>query len=346
MLKNLESRIVVLVLAVALALPLAWQSTPALACACGCSVFDAGFSGLPQENDQGGRVYYELDRSNQNQNWIGGSKADPSLNLDKRISTYWHNIGFEYMFNREWGIALKVPYVQRGFWTTTTDNNGNTIVGELSSRSVGDIEIMGMYTGFSQDMSTGILFGLKLPSGTYTEPGFDRDTQIGTGSTDAMIGGFHRGMITGDNAWQYFVQMMARIPFAYRAALDPTGSGLVQTYKPGYQVDASAGIVYNNGYNILGFDKIAPVLQLIGSHRVRDGGDAADPLNSGFDRVMVAPGIEFTKVVDEFNKRVMKFYADVEIPIYYRTNAGLNPAGSEGQLIAPIMYRLLASYNF
>ena len=32
-------------------------------------------------------------------------------------------------------------------------------------------------------------------------------------------------MITGDNAWQYFTQVMARIPFAYSSALDPTGSG-------------------------------------------------------------------------------------------------------------------------
>ena len=62
--------------------------------------------------------------------------------------------------------------------------------------------------------------------------------------------------------------------------------------------------------------------------------------------MMVAPGIEFTKVVDEFNKRVVKFYFDVEVPIYDRTNAAVNDSGSEGQLIAPVMYKLVASYNF
>jgi hypothetical protein len=320
-------------------------TTPSIAwaCACGCSVFDTGFGGLPQEDDHGGRIFYELDRSNQTQNWIGSSKGDPSLNTDKRVSTYWHNVGLQYMFNRDWGMMVKVPYVTRGF--ETLDADGVTI-DHFSSKSVGDIEIMGMYTGFSQDMSTGILFGLKLPTGTFTESGLDRDTQIGTGSTDLMLGAFHRGMITGDNAWQYFVQGVGRFPFAYQSALDPTGSGLVQTYKPGYQIDASAGIVYNNGYNILGWDKIAPVFQLIASHRVRDGGDAADPFNSGFDRLMIAPGIEFTKVVDEVNKRVVKFYGDVEIPVYYRTNAALNTNGSQGQLIAPYMFKLVASYNF
>jgi hypothetical protein len=84
-----------------------------------------------------------------------------------------------------------------------------------------------------------------------------------------------------------------------------------------------------------------------GSHRVRDGGEFSDPLNSGFDRLMIAPGIEFTKVLDEPNKRVAKFYFDVEIPFYYRVNAGLTDDGAVlGQLIAPIMFKAIASYNF
>ena len=49
---------------------------------------------------------------------------------------------------------------------------------------------MGMYTGFSNDMSKGIIFGVQLPTGNYTAPGFDRDTQIGTGSTDLILGAF------------------------------------------------------------------------------------------------------------------------------------------------------------
>ena len=61
---------------------------------------------------------------------------------------------------------------------------------------------------------------------------------------------------------------------------------------------------------------------------------------------MISPAIELTKVVDEANKRVMKVYFDVEIPIYYRTNAAINDAGSQGQLIAPVMYKLITSYNF
>jgi hypothetical protein len=73
-----------------------------------------------------------------------------------------------------------------------------------------------MYTGFFKDMSTGIIFGVKLPTGTFQAFGMDRDNQIGTGSTDFLLGAFHRGLLSGDNAWQYFSQILvaAAVPFS------------------------------------------------------------------------------------------------------------------------------------
>jgi hypothetical protein len=50
-------------------------------------------------------------------------------------------------------------------------------------------------------------------------------------------------------------------------------------------------------------------------------------------------------VLDEANHRVLKFYVDVEILVYYRTNAA-NNAGTEGQLIAPYLLKMVTSYNF
>ena len=88
------------------------------------------------------------------------------------------------------------------------------------------------------------------------------------------------------------------------------------------------------------------LVQIIASHREHDSGPAADPLNSGFDRVMFSPGIEFTKVIDEANKRVLKFYIDVEIPIYYRTNAANNERNRRASSIAPYLIRIVSSYNF
>jgi hypothetical protein len=319
----------------------------AWACACGCSVFDVGGGLLPQEEESGGRVFTEWWHSDQNQNWIGNAKASAAANSDKEVVTNWYTVGFQYSFNRDWGVMARLPYVTRSLTTDTGPPGG---IQTFNANDFGDLEVMGMYTGFSKDMSTGIIFGLKLPTGTYTAPGFDRDTQIGTGSTDLILGGFHRGLITGDNAWQYFTQMRWQQPFLYRSAADPQGffdgnAGVVQTYKPGYQVDAAIGILYNNLYNVAGFDKITPLAQLIISHRNHDSGDGSDPLNSGFDRVMISPGVEFTKVLDEANKRVFKFYADVEVPIYYRTDAAFNQ-GTQGQLISPYLIKTVASYNF
>jgi hypothetical protein len=327
--------------------PLAGITTAALACACGCSVFDVGGGLLPQEGNSGGRIFLEYWSLNQNTNWVGNAAVSGALNQDKHVVTQWVNVGFEYMFNRDWGMMVRVPTTDRNF---TTTNLTTGAIQTFNSKSIGDVEVMGMYTGFFQDMSTGVMFGLKLPTGTFSAPGLDRDTQIGSGSTDLLLGGFHRGMLTGDNAWQYFSEVVWRQPFLYRDGVDPQGFfdgnlGVEQSYHPGYQVDGAVGILYNNWYHVYGFDKITPIGQVIISHRAVDTGTAADPLNSGFDRVMLSPGIEFTKVVDEANNRVMKFYTDVEVPVYYRTNAGEN-AGTEGQLIAPYAFKAVVSYNF
>ncbi|MGO9047608.1 MAG: hypothetical protein ACLQFW_12075 [Xanthobacteraceae bacterium] len=324
-----------------------FTTTAARACACGCSVFDVGGLDLPQEQDHGGRVFLEYWSGDQTQNYVGSSRAPASLNTDKEINTQWLNVGFSYNFNRDWGVMVRIPTVNR---TLTTDTGSFAGAVPFNSKDVGDIEIMGMYTGFFKDMSTGIIFGVKLPTGTFTAPGLDRDTQIGSGSTDLLLGAFHRGLLTGDNAWQYFSQIMWRQPFLYQSAADPQGffdgnPGVVQSYFPGAQVDAAAGIVYNNLYRVLGLDKITPLAQVIVSHRDHDTGTGSDPYNSGFDRVMLSPGVEFTKVVDEANNRVVKLYADVEVPIYYRANAA-NNAGTEGQLVAPYLIKVVASYNF
>jgi hypothetical protein len=333
----------------ALAAVTGFTTAQALACACGCSVFDVGGLDLPQEQDHGGRIFFEFWDGNQTQNYVGSSKAPLSLNTDKDINTQWYNGGFSYNFNRDWGVMVRIPIVNRDL-TTTTNLAFPGSLNTFNSKSIGDIEIMGMYTGFFKDLSTGVIFGIKVPTGTFTAPGIDRDTQIGSGSTDLLLGGFHRGLLTGDNAWQYFGQVMWRQPFLYQAAADPQGffdgnPGVVQTYYPGAQIDGAIGILYNNWYHVLGFDKITPVGQVIVSHRNADSGTGSDPYNSGFDRVMLSPGIEFTRVLDEANNRVGKLYFDVEVPVYYRANAA-NNAGTEGQLVAPYLIRLVASYNF
>ena len=93
-------------------------ATQALACACGCSVFDVGGLDLPQEQDHGGRVFFEFWGTNQTQNYVGSSRAPAALNSDKNLNTQWYNVGFSYNFNRDWGVMVRIPTANR---TSTTD---------------------------------------------------------------------------------------------------------------------------------------------------------------------------------------------------------------------------------
>src|ERR1700759_3265588 len=49
---------------------------------------------------------------------------------------------------------------------------------------------------------------------------------------------------------------------------------------------------------------------------------------------MIAPGLDFTKVIDDANNH----HGDVEIPIYQHTNGN--------QLVAPTLFKVIESYTF
>ena len=136
---------------------------------------------------EGGQVWLLYNFMNQDHNWSGFLLAPPANNSDKQILTNFFTAGMEYMFNREWGIEGTIPYWDRTFDTTTNyPSVGDTQT--FNHSALGDIRIKGVYSGFSDDMSTGLTFGLKLATGDFTYPNFDRDTEIGTGSTDLLLG--------------------------------------------------------------------------------------------------------------------------------------------------------------
>ncbi len=314
----------------------------ALACACGCAVFEVGSTTLlPKEGDHGGIVYFEWDHSDQNTNWSGVSKAPAANNGNKNILTDWYVVGLSYMVNSDWGFNVRIPSANRSYLNDNNfpeDPGQPTDIQDYRVSTIGDIEITGMYTGFSDDMSKGIMFGLKLPTGNWRAFGFDRDTQIGAGSTDLVLGGFWRGMITGDNAWQYFSQIKLLQALAPHPEYVPTFGADWGGYNPGVQIDAAAGIVYNNWRDVGPFEKIAPLIQLIYSHRQPDGGAAADPDNTGYDRLYISPGVDFTKVVNDANNNTVKLYGDIEIPVYQRVNGN--------QLVAPFLSKIVLGYTF
>jgi hypothetical protein len=104
---------------IAIAPLLAFTSTAARACACGCSVFDSGFSGLPQEDDHGGRIFLEWWHSDQNTLRAGTSNISHDANKDKHITTDWYSIGAQYT------IATGVSW--RGYHTPTVTSTLSVI---------------------------------------------------------------------------------------------------------------------------------------------------------------------------------------------------------------------------
>jgi hypothetical protein len=94
-------------------------------------------------------------------------------------------------------------------------------------------------------------------------------------------------------------------------------------------LDTAAGIDYK-GFS-LGRVKISPLAQVIFSERTSDSGAAADSGNSGYQRVLLSPGIEF-------HIHPVKLYADAEFPVYQ------NLTGN--QLAAPVLFKVSLSFMF
>jgi hypothetical protein len=285
------------------------------ACACGCGVFDVATSSMFPAG-QGWMAYLQYDYQDQNRNWSGTSQSPAANNDDKEIETHFTMLGLQYMFNDKWGAQLEVPYDFRRF--TGTDDNGN--IATHNWNQLGDIRIEGIYTGFFADMSAGMTFGLKLPTGSYTEDTdlVDRDTQIGAGSTDILLGGFYRGNITMDEKWDWFAQGLLDVPVLTQAG-----------YRPGVELDTATGIDYK-GFSP-GRARISPLAQVIFSERTSDSGSNADPDDSGYQRILLSPGIDF-------HLHPVKIYADAEFPVFQHFTGD--------QLAAPVLFKLSASWMF
>ena len=282
---------------------------PAFACACGCGVFDIGnvFRSAP-----GGSMFAEYDFMNQTQNWHGLSRAPAADNDDKNIRTSFFTFGGQYLLGSGFGVMAELPVWSRHF--ETTDNGTPKIV---DGTALGDIRVTAVYSGLSDDLGTGFTLGVKLPTGD-NGGGFDHDTAIGTGSTDLLIGAYRQGTLDTLGSWSYVLQARYQTAFTTRDG-----------YRPGDELDAVAAVSYDAG--LTGIVDWRPFLQLIGGLRRHDSGIAADPENSGYSRVLLAPGIETA-----FASYVL--HAEVNIPVYQ------NVIGN--QLVAPVLFKTSIAYDF
>ena len=76
---------------------------------------------------------------------------------------------------------------------------------------------------------------------------------------------------------------------------------------------------------------VMPTFQIIASTRMHDTGNDADPIDSGYSRVLLSPGVDVS-----MNNWTL--HAEVDFPVYQ------NVIGN--QLTAPELFKTNIAYNF
>jgi hypothetical protein len=282
------------------------SSTDALACSsCGCTL-NSDWSSQGIATGEGTRFDIRFDYFNQNDYRSGTSSVSrdeiAASGGEVQDTTINRNLtlGLDHSFNQDWAINVLVPVFSRSHGTYGDAYPDATAIITSSSKGIGDIRVTGRYQGLSADHSSGITFGVKLPTGetndTFNDSSaLDRGLQLGTGTTDLLIGGYHFGGINRD--WDYFAQ--ATIQIALNTHDD---------FRPGNGLNATAGVRY------MGFESFIPQLQFNTRIEKRESGANADVANSGATLLYISPGATVP-----INKTVQAF-AFLQVPVYQRVN--------------------------
>jgi len=210
-------------------------------------------------------------------------------------------LDLNYVVNSSWGFSAAIPYHDR-FHTTIAE--GDTAISTSDTRGLGDVRLLARYQKSSMTESVSFQFGLKLPTGRFdqdfiagpqTGELLDRGLQLGTGTTDLLVGAawFTRPAVN----LGVFAQVMLDQPLAAR-----------QGFLPSTSVTLSGGVRWLNS------SAFTPQLQLNVKQESREHGDQADTTNSGGTIAYLSPG-----VTAELATHTSAF-AFVQLPVYQRVN--------------------------
>ncbi len=300
---NTAKKITFLAASIALLFPTA----AAFACAsCGCSLSsDWDSQGL--SSGPGFRFDLRYDFLNQNQIRSGTGKVSswPVDGHEQELYTKnrYLTASVDYSASPNWGINLQLPYIDRSHATNSFAFDGSD-AGTSHTHSLGDIKLIGRYTGLSEEKNFGIQFGVKLPTGKHTESfsggaiagdPLDRGLQPGTGTTDAIVGIFKFASISQN--WDYFAQATTQLALNRR-----------DDFKPGNSLNINVGLRY------MGFGNIVPQLQINGRVSAIDSGINASPDDSGGKTFYLSPGASIT-VTEK-----IKAYVFIQLPVYQNLN--------------------------
>ena len=183
-----------------------------------------------------------------------------------------------YIADATWAVSAQIPYHDR-FHTTIAA--GDTAISTSDATGLGDVRVLGRYQNFGTTRSYGFQFGFKLPTGRFdqnfasgpqTGGLLDRGLQLGTGTTDLLLGAswFTRPMPN----LGCFTQLIFQQPLAQRAGFIPSSS-----------VNISGGVRWLNS------SSFTPQLQLNVKSESREHGTRADMPNSGGTLADLSPGL-------------------------------------------------------
>lgn len=278
----------------------------ALACSsCGCTLSNDMFA---QGGGQGFQADLRFDYFNQNQLRTGTGKFDRASaeipnerEIQQTTINRNYNLFLDYAPNADWGIAAQIPYFNRYH---TTIAPGDEDISTSHTKSIGDVRLVARYRGLASDRSVGVLFGLKLATGSFHnnfiagpqegEP-LDRGLQPGTGTTDLLVGAYTFGAVNRD--WDYFGEAILQQPLNSR-----------EEFRPGTGLNVSVGARY------MSFESVTPQVQLNMRAERRESGLNADVENSGATLVYFSPGVT-VKITPKSSA-----YGFLQLPIYQRVN--------------------------
>ena len=205
----------------------------------------------------------------------------------------------DYSPNADWGVSLLVPVFNRYHVTVAEGDTDPTF---SRGNGLGDVRVLGRYQGFTEGRSFGVQFGVKLPTGATRQTfnagaqagaPVDRGLQLGTGTTDLLLGVYAYGELALD--WGLFGQVLLQKPLAEQDG-----------FKPGDGVNANVGLRYT------GFRGVTPHLQLNARIEGRETGLNADGANSGATLVYLSPGLTV-----QASPR-LQVYAFAQVPVAQR----------------------------
>ncbi|HTL97223.1 MAG TPA: hypothetical protein VL181_00330 [Holophagaceae bacterium] len=283
---------------------LALAASPVFACgACGCTL-NSDWSAQGYASGAGFRLDLRFDYFDQDQLRTGLGRVDlskltfpGSQEVQRQTINRNTTLTLDWSPNANWGLTLMAPAFVR---THETIAEGDTAESGSRSAGLGDLRLLGRYQGFSDDHSSGIQFGVKLPTGrtgdTFSsgpQAGelVDRGLQLGTGSTDLIFGVYKFGEMTMD--WGYFAQASAQVAVSHSSG-----------YRPGNGLNVNAGVRY------AGWRSVTPALQINVRAEKPETGSEADTANSGATLAYLSPGVT-VHLGNQFH-----IYAFVQVPIY------------------------------